>query len=239
VILGAAAAVLLCALALEPVRQRFDLRKGASHGSTHLGIAASARTIWRRPDLRRLTFMSFAYCALQVCVTTYLVTFSVVLLGQDLTIAGIALAANQFGGVAGRVVWGAAAEKLIPAAWILAALGLVMSATSIALGLSDANWPYAIVIALAFVLGLSASGWNGVGIAEMARLVPPDMLAPVMGAMMAFTYLGLVSGPILFATLTATTGMRAAFVAAGLLSLLGALAAFGIARRAAARIQIS
>ncbi|MDH4182411.1 MAG: MFS transporter, partial [Betaproteobacteria bacterium] len=83
-------------------------------------------------------------------------------------------------------------------------------------------WPLFVVLAL---FGASAIGWNGVMLADVARLSPPGRAGAITGATSFVTFAGVVCGPSVFSLLAATAGSyRAGFVAIGLGSLLSALA---------------
>jgi hypothetical protein len=47
-------------------------------------------------------------------------------------------------------------------------------------------------------LGLSAVGWNGLYLSEVARLSPSEEVGATTGAAMFFTFTGVVVGPALF-----------------------------------------
>jgi hypothetical protein len=77
-----------------------------------------------------------------------------------------------------------------------------------------------VVLLVAVVYGATAIGWNGVYLAEVARIVPPGQAASATGGTLAMTYLGVVVLPVAFWALVAITGSYAlAFAAAGGLTL--------------------
>jgi hypothetical protein len=91
----------------------------------------------------------------------------------------------------------------------------------------SAHWPYAGVIALAAVFGASAIGWNGVFVAEVARIAPAGDIAQATGATLGMTYFGVVVGPFLYwAIVTATASYAIAFAAIGVCALVAGLACF-------------
>ena len=82
----------------------------------------------------------------------------------------------------------------------VATIGSPLAAASIAIAL---GWPVAAVLAVCAAFGLSASGWNGLFVAEVARLAPPGPAGEATGGMLAIAYAGLVAGPALFSLLVA------------------------------------
>jgi hypothetical protein len=84
----------------------------------------------------------------------------------------------------------------------------------------SAAWPLGLVFALSATYGATAVGWNGVYLAEVARIVPIHQAAAATGGTLAMTYLGVVALPLMFWAIVAATGTYAvAFVAAGVLTL--------------------
>lgn len=93
-------------------------------------------------------------------------------------------------------------------------------------------------LALCVVFGATAIGWNGVYIAEIARIAPAGNVALVTGASIAFTYVGVVVMPVLFWVIVAVSaGYTIAFNAAGALTLLAGLSYFRGGCRAAQRLS--
>jgi MFS family permease len=64
--------------------------------------------------------------------------------------------------------------------------------------------PTPLLFVTAFLCGLTASGWNGVFLAEVARLAPPDRLAEATGSVLTASYGGLLMSPLLVAALAGT-----------------------------------
>lgn len=233
VMLVAALAALGAAILVEPLRRRYDHLARETSDIVQLGFGAALGVVWRSHALRRLTFTGFAFCAMQICLSTFLVTHGVVTLGYGLALAGSMLALAQAGGLIGRILWGVLAGGHIATSTMMLTLGLAMTATSVAIGMARADWDVSSILMLSFIFGLTASGWNGVMLAEMTRHAPAIALGPIMGAMMAFGYLGLVVGPIVFAVAAAFLGLSGGFLAVAILSLAGALAMSGLNSRAA------
>lgn len=66
--------------------------------------------------------------------------------------------------------------------------------------------PLAALVALCAGYGASAVGWNGVFLAEVARIAPPGKVGVVTGGVMLFTFSGSVLGPPTFGAILAFTG---------------------------------
>ncbi|MFC7539088.1 hypothetical protein ACFQU2_05930 [Siccirubricoccus deserti] len=78
------------------------------------------------------------------------------------------------------------------------------------------GWPEAAVIGLFCLLGASAAGWNGVLMAESARLAAPGKVGDAAGGVLAVAFAGVVVGPSLFGAVVAAVGSYA--LAFGLLA---------------------
>jgi hypothetical protein len=91
----------------------------------------------------------------------------------------------------------------------------------------SATWPYAAVLILCAVFGISAFGWNGIYIAEVARIAPAGNVALATGAAITFTFLGIVIVPFLFwLVITLAGSYAAAFILIGVIGLSGGLLFF-------------
>ena len=100
-----------------------------------------------------------------------------------------------FAGALGRVLWGAVTDHVFEPRMVLAALGLVMALCAFAVALFTADWPPVAVFAVCVLYGATAVGWNGVFLAEVARLAPEGRVAIVTGGTQFFTFAGVLIGP--------------------------------------------
>jgi len=89
---------------------------------------------------------------------------------------------------------------------VLLVLGLTMSACTLLLGLCGPQW------SLLVTFGLSASGWNGILLAEVAKQVPQSQTAAATAAVLVVMTIGLVVGPSAFAAVAARSSFATAFV---------------------------
>jgi nitrate/nitrite transporter NarK len=103
---------------------------------------------------------------------------------------------------------------------ILRVVALTSAATSIALALTSASWPLWATILLAGIGGVTVSSWNGVQIAEVARLAPRQLIGETTAGSTILIFLGYIVGPSAFAALVAATGrFDVAFVGVALATL--------------------
>ena len=217
------------ALFIQPLRTRLDDDRKPAHRVRINAPGQSVRLVLTTPRLQPIALVAFSFGAMQLSLFAFLVTYLVERVGLDLVTAGLLFAVMQGAGFVGRVGWGWVTDRWIGARPLLAALGAgTIASTAAAIAFSDA-WPLAGLVAGCAALGLTAVGWNGIYLAEVARAVPIDKVGSATGGIMMFTYVGVVLGPTAFGTIVATTGSyAAAFIAIDALVLVTVLAlAFG------------
>jgi nitrate/nitrite transporter NarK len=213
----------LLALAVAPLRRRLD-DDADPRAPAERGVPAAIRLVLQRAALRRLALASLAFSAIQLCFSSFVVTFLVARVRLDLVSAGAVMALAQAAGVGARILWGWVADRLLPPRSLLMLLGFMMAVAGAVTGLIGEAWPLAAIVAVTMVLGASALGWNGVYLAEVAQLAPAGAVGAATGGALSLTFLGIVIGPPLFSALVAATGSyRPAFLAAATAAALAAL----------------
>ena len=165
--------------------------------------------IWRSPKLRSMAAVSFVLSGIQIALTSYLVSFLTAGLLMNALAAGSLLALSQVGGIMGRIIWGYLSDHFISPLRMLALLSLVIAAAALAtssLMLLPTAPPGFLLAVLMFVFGATASGWNGVYLAEVARQAPPGAVSKATSGTLAFTFLGVMVGAPLFGFLVSGHG---------------------------------
>jgi cyanate permease len=214
--------VLAGAIALEPMRRRYDRRRPTPRPA--VGGPTGFAFVIQTPALRRLATASFAFHCMQSCLNTFFVAYLVGEAGYTLAAAGGLLALAQFGGFVGRLGFGFLIGPRLDVTALLIALGVAMAAASAAAVLGASTLPIAAFAVLCFVFGLAASGWNGVFLAEVARESPPGQIARVTGGAMISAHVALMLGPIAFGGIAAVASMGIGYLVASAWTLAGALA---------------
>jgi fucose permease len=165
-------------------------------------------------------FASFTYSGMQMCLASYLVVYLYERAGFSVAAAGAALSTAMVAGIGGRIFWGIVADHWILPRRLLGALGVAMSVGAFVVAAIGPDWPLPVVLVTCAAYGATAIGWNGVYLAEIARMVPPAQAAAATGGTLAMTYLGVVTVPLSFwALVTAADSYALAFVFAGCLTL--------------------
>jgi MFS family permease len=220
--------ILLFVVVLQTIRADYDQPRLMS-SVRRPPLAAMLRMVLAHEELRRVSFISFTYAGMQMCFASYLVVFLTEKVGLSVINAGAALSAAMIAGIVGRVLWGVAADYSGNPRATLALLGILMAVCALLTALVTTAWPFGAVLLLCVVYGASAIGWNGVYVAEVARIAPEGNVAIATGASLAVTYLGVVIGPIIFWLIVTLTGSYAA--AFGMVAVATLAAAVAIMRR--------
>ena len=171
----------------------------------------------------------------QFCFSSFFVVFQVASLGASLTEAGLRLAFAQAAGVAGRVLWGVVADRT-GAALVFAGLGIGAAVAGLALLLAGPGWPGFVIILAGMLMGATAIGWNGVFLAEMARLAPAGQVgATTAAAGFVFGLSMLVAPPFFSLLVDLTGGYAAGFALCVITALIGAALAWSVRGGAVSR----
>jgi predicted MFS family arabinose efflux permease len=220
-VLAGALACLVTALLLQPLRAALDA------DTRPVSVLAALRrpfeplfSVLSMPALRVLALTSFAFAGMQVCVGAFLVTYLVEGVELSPINAGFLLSCAQAAGVGGRILWGAAADALKRPTLVLGGLGLAMSLAAIMVGLFTPSWPYLALVAVAILFGGTAIAWNGIHLAQLARLAPAGRAAELTGGAFFVTFGGVTVVPLIFSfLLSATDSYALAFASVAALTL--------------------
>ncbi|HZS85203.1 MAG TPA: MFS transporter [Stellaceae bacterium] len=176
------------------------------------------------PGLPRLSYVGFAFAVVQGSLLGFYVTDMVDGLGQGLAEAGRAFAVLQGTGVVARVSIGWIADRIGSALATLQALTIASMAAALLAAAMASAWPWWAFLAAAGLMGFAATSWNGVYLAEIARIALPGQVGDATSGSTFVTFIGYVLGPASFAALVgATQSYRLAFALVALLPLSAAL----------------
>jgi MFS family permease len=183
--------------------------------------------VWRHPTLRLLSLSAFCFSAVQISLSA----FAVIMLVEDLSFglvqAGVVLSVTQVAGIIGRVLWGGVADWLKDANRVLLIIALIATSAGVLTTFLEPNSSTVMIYSVLILFGLSAIGWNGVFLAEIARLAPKGRVSNATVGAMVPTYTGVVVGPATFAILHVMSGMHTiSFGIFAIISLIGFLLVF-------------
>jgi MFS family permease len=196
------------------------------------GAGGGWRALRDQPGMAGLAAISALYSGFQLALGAFTVTMLVEEFGWTPVAAGAVAAVTQAAGAAARLFWGLIADAWGDGMRTLAAIGVITVAGGLLLPLTMA-WPAAAVVVLFGLLGGSAAGWNGVLMAEAARLAAPGRAGEAAGGVLAVAFAGVVVGPSLLGALIGAAGSYAiGFALLALLPAAGVAIALGQARLA-------
>lgn len=207
-----AGAAFVSAALIQPLRTTLDaerdprrlLHPRAMFSPTTLAAPYTALRL--SPLLPPLTLLAVSFAIVQGCLFSFTVTWLVEARGLSLVQAGSAFAAMQGAGVAARIALGWLADRtgrpsanLVVQGFAAAVVVLIFAALPVGAGML-------LTSGLAALAGFVAASWNGIYLAEVARLAPRDRVSDATSGSTLFTFLGYVAGPALFALLVRLTG---------------------------------
>ncbi len=205
--LGLALLGLGTAFLLKSVR---DDRPPAGFGASK-GIFAPFLFIVRRPRLFRLALASLVYGALQLIMSSFIVLYLVSQLKVDHVWAGIFLGVMQISGIFGRIFWGYLADRMRSPRLMMALIGFGMAVSALVTGALTEGIAPMLIGAAMVAFGATASGWNGVFLAEVMREVEPSQAGFATAGGLFFVYIGVIVGPPLFGLAVSAFDFRASF----------------------------
>jgi nitrate/nitrite transporter NarK len=201
------------ALALQPLRRRFDTDRNPAQKLSPADMRSNALTVLRIPALRLLCFTMFSFVGLQALFTGFFVLYLVEDLRHDLATAGLVFSIAVAVAVPARIGWGWVAARLVRPSLLLPALAIAMAGAAAATAALDARWPFWAIAAVTMVFSATAVSWHGVLLAEVARLSPSGRIGSTTGVVLAFGDAGSLLLPLLFSAVLVTSGSyRAGFL---------------------------
>ncbi len=229
--LAGAGATLGFIAVIQPFRADWDLDRDPSV-TFRQNPLGDLRMVWRLMALRRMSMAAFCFSAVQVSLSTFAVTMLVVDIHFSLVQAGVVLSVLMVAGVSGRIFWGGVADRLGDGNRVLLGVALIAAAAGLMTMSLDSASAASVIYGVLIVFGLSAIGWNGVFMAEIARLAPEGRTGSATGAALVPTYAGVLFGPVSFAGLHALTGQyTTAFGIFALVSVTGFILVLAARRR--------
>jgi MFS family permease len=150
--------------------------------------------VWRQHSLRYIALLSLCFSAIQLSISAFTVTLLVEDLAFGLVEAGLVMSAIQISGMVGRIGWGWIGDRLGDRLTTLYIIACTTAAGTLFVACMTPAWPNILVAGLLCLLSLSSLGWNGVFMAEITHLAPPERIADAAGGCLVFTYSGVLLG---------------------------------------------
>ncbi len=197
---------LLVAFATEPARAADAALETGGTVASSAGFFAPLAMVFRTPPVLELALVSMIFGAVQLALITYFVSYLNLELGFGLVAAGLIYSSAHAAGIVGRIAWGAVADRLLSPRATLGLLGVTMALSGAAVAGFSADWPLAALILSSMLFGASAVGWNGVYLAEVARLAPRGQVGAITGGTQFLTFIGALAAPPLFGIVVVLAG---------------------------------
>ena len=202
------------ALAAQPLRAALDADRDRHARISAAQLLAGLRLVAATPRLRTAAAVSFVYSGMQMCTSSFIVAYLADEVGLSLVAAGVGLAVASVAGVVARIAWGGVADRWLSPHTTLALIGALMAVFSAGVALFSSAWPLAAMLIVLAALGATAIGWNGVYLAEVARVAPRGQAGLATGGCLFFTFVGVVICPALFGWLQRASASYAVSFAA-------------------------
>lgn len=158
------------------------------------------------PQLPLLTLASFCLAAIQGNLFAFAVTYLTDEIGLTLVQAGAAASAMLISGMIGRVLMGWIADRTGSAIGVLRILAITATLATLAISAIDRSWPYGAIVAVFAATGTLATSWNGVFLAEVARIAPKGQVGTATAGSAFITFLAYAAGPFIFASAVSMVG---------------------------------
>ncbi|MDA0785606.1 MAG: MFS transporter [Proteobacteria bacterium] len=198
-----------------------------------LELIGPLRLVLQSPVLRWMLTGCVPLVVIQYALTTFIVLYLQEDIGLSVITAGAILAVAQASGGTGRILFGAIASRFVTPLTMLLLLSLLAAAAAFLTASFTQSWPLAMIYAVGVLFGAGAAGWNGVYLAEVARLAPAGEVSRVTGAVGFVIFTGVVIGPAVFTALVAAFSFQVAYTCMGVMMLTSVFAFL----RAAAHVR--
>jgi MFS transporter, ACS family, hexuronate transporter len=194
-----------------------DIQKPAQAPGRRLGLISELGGLVRNPNVWIIGLISVLFVTTQLSLVTYLPLYfnEVVLLpfipdeAARIVAAGGYLGVAHAGGIFGRVFWGVISDRLFGGRRmvVLGLLGVICAAALLGLAEAGTGYPLWVLTILAFALGATAIGWNGIHQTAMVEVAGRARAATGVGLIMSLSQVGLVAGPPLFGLIVDVSGL--------------------------------
>jgi MFS family permease len=203
---------LAAATIINPVRDLLDNERrpdqpiGLSVLVSPRTIAAPFAALASDRALLSISCLAFSFAVVQGSLFSFSVTYLVTGCGLPLAEAGLASAVMQSAGAFARVALGWLADRTGMPARNLTIQAMVAAGLIIIYGSLPSPTSFGLATIVMGATGFFAASWNGIFLAEVARLSPPDRVAEATSSSTLVAFLGYVSGPSVFSLIVTWTG---------------------------------
>lgn len=170
-----------------------------------LSAKVGLRSILRNRNFAPSTGYAFLLVGAQGCGTAYLPLFLHQQVGMSVVKAGAMLAVMQVGGICGRIGWGVLSDWLGRRGPVMMLIGVIAALSSVGMMLLRPDTALLVPAVLAFLLGASGMGWQGLHLTLMSESVGVQSTATAMGLSLNFSFIGTFIAPPVFGYIADST----------------------------------
>ncbi len=204
-ILSVAILAVISLFILQSLQSQFGTRRNVDNTPwSFTALLEPVKEVMKLPLLRGFSLVGFIYAGVQTSVASFFVVY-LVERDFDLIQAGACFLFLNIGGSAFRMIWGFLAD-IWSSKSILLAIGVVTTASVLAMLYINTDWPAQVLYLYAFILGGSSHAWNGVYLSEVAYRAPVGEAAKWTGGIQFIFYFGVACMPPLFGAIIWITG---------------------------------
>ena len=189
---------LLTLFGVQVIRNDLDDDRDPSYPISLAGVADSLRVIVRSKPLLTLAAAGYFYTFTQMAILAFIVIYLEEANDLSTEFAGGIFAIIHGSAIPARIAWGAVAGRFLRSWVLLGLIGIMMSASIVAMSFFSPAWPFWLTALIAVMLGASTNGVLGLLLSEFSRLAPPGKVGEVVGGGQFFLFFGIVSGPPVF-----------------------------------------
>jgi MFS family permease len=203
--------VLIAAPLAQPLRRSLDADRDRSIRIAPRALlardnlAAPFAALASHSALPPLVALCVSFAVVQACLLAFVVSFLTTAHGYGLAEAGLIFAWLQVGGFLARIGLAWLADRTRAPIQILLAMLATAAMSVLAFTLLAGVVPFVALAALALLVGISGNGWQGIVLAEIARLAPPDRLTDATAGATICAFVAYFVSPMVFAMLVGLT----------------------------------
>jgi MFS family permease len=168
-------------------------------------LAAPFAALGSHSALPPLVALCVSFAIVQGCLVAFVVSFLTTAHGYGLAEAGLIFASLQIGGFLARIGLAWLADRTRAPIQILLAMLATAAMSVLAFTLLAGAVPFAALAVLALLVGISGTGWQGIVLAEFARLAPPDRMTDATAGGTNCAFVAYFVSPMVFAMLVGLT----------------------------------
>lgn len=194
---------ILCAIFIlyfYPNKNEEDSTK--KNNPNNISFWKSFNQLIKNSDLISLATFGFFLAATSGSIASHFTLFLYLDYGFPVKIAGLGFAFVQLGSILGRPVWGLICDRLLGGdkRKTFLYIGLLFTTLSLFLGLfiKNFNLTVSVLLVIAFLIGFSGRGWNGIYYASIAETVKEKEVGMAMSFSALLMRPGMVLAPPIF-----------------------------------------